>query len=140
MSSEANKALVRRLYEDVINGGKADILDDLAAPDYVEHSPFPGQRDGIAGLKDRLATLGAGLAPEYRLRHVIGEGDLVAAHWTMTGKHQGQLMGIPPTNRAVEMSGIDIYQVRDGKLAEHWHVVETLEMLQQLGVIPGPQR
>ena len=139
MSLEENKTAVRRLYEDVMNNGAVDLLEDLAAPDYIEHSPFPGQPEGIAGLKARLATIRAGLAPQYALQHLFGEGDMVAAHWTMTGKHNGALMGIPPTDRAVEISGIDIHRLRDGKLAEHWHVIETFEMLQQLGVLPVPK-
>jgi len=140
MSLEENRTAVRRLYEDVMNAERFDLLDQLAVSDYVEHSPFPGQRAGIAGLKARLTAVRTGLAAQYTLHHVFGEGDMVAAHWTMTGKHEGPLMGIPPTNRTVQMSGIDIYRLHDRKLAEHWHVVETFEMLQQLGAIPAPQR
>jgi len=139
MASQENKTAVRRLYEDVMNRGMADLLDDLAVPDYVEHNPVPGQPAGIEGLKARLAAIRGGLAPKYTLHHVIADGDAVAVRWTMTGKHLGPLMGIPATNRAVDISGIDIHRLRDGKLAEHWHVIETLEMLRQLGAIPGPQ-
>jgi len=114
-------------------------VNDLAVPDYVEHYPLPGHPEGIAGLKARVSDIAAALSPTYTLQHVIGEGDLVTAHWKMTGKHNGPFIGIPPTNRPVEIAGIDIYRLRDGKLAEHWHVVETLEMLQQLGVIPQMQ-
>jgi predicted ester cyclase len=63
----------------------------------------------------------------------------VVAYWTNTGTHQAEFMGIPPTGRTVTISGIDIHRLRDGRMAEHWHVIEELQMLQQLGVIPQPQ-
>jgi steroid delta-isomerase-like uncharacterized protein len=139
MSTEANKTLVRRYYEDVFNGGKVELLDEMAVPDYDEHSPFPGQPNGIEGLKARVAAILAAFRPTFTLHGVVGEGDTVVAYWTNTGTHQGEFMGVPPSGRPVRISGIDIHRLRDGRMAEHWHVVEELQMLQQLGVIPEPQ-
>ena len=139
MSTEANKSLVKRYYEDVLNAGNVELLDELAVPDYDEHSPFPGQPNGIEGLKARVGAIVTSLRPVFTLHQVIGEGDFVVAYWTNTGTHQGQFMGIPPSGRTVTMSGIDIHRLRDGRMAEHWHVVEELQMLQQLGVIPVPE-
>jgi steroid delta-isomerase-like uncharacterized protein len=139
MSTEANKSLVKRYYEDVLNAGNVELLDELAVPDYDEHSPFPGQPNGIEGLKARVGAIVTSLRPVFTLHRVIGEGDVVVAYWTNTGTHQGDFMGIPPSGRTVTISGIDIHRLRDGRMAEHWHVVEELQMLQQLGVVPEPQ-
>ncbi len=137
MSAESNKTIVGRLYEKVANNGKLDLLDELAVPDFEEHSPLPGQPGGIEGLKFRIASILTGFHPKYTLHRVIAEDDMVAVYWTMTGTHQGDVMGIPPTGRTVTFSGIDIHRLQDGRLAEHWHVIEALPMMQQLGVLPG---
>lgn len=133
-----NRATVRRLYEDVMNGGNIELLPELVVPDYAEHSPLPGQAAGIVGFTARLTAILNGFRPRYELHHVVAEADIVAVHWTMTGTHQAEVMGIAPTNRPVKFSGIDVHRLRDGKLAEHWHVIEALQMMQQLGVLPGP--
>jgi len=139
MSTEANKSLVRRYYEDVLNGGNVGLLDELAVPDYDEHSPFPGQPNGIEGLKARIGAILASFRPVFTLHELIAEGETVIAYWTNTGTHQGEFMGIPPSGRTVTISGVDIHRLRDGRMAEHWHVIEELQMLQQLGVIPAQQ-
>jgi steroid delta-isomerase-like uncharacterized protein len=139
MSTEANKSLVRRYYEDVLNGGNVGLLDELAVPDYDEHSPFPGQPNGIEGLKARIGAILASFRPVFTLHELIAEGETVVAYWTNTGTHQGEFMGIPPSGRTVTISGVDIHRLRDGRMAEHWHVIEELQMLQQLGVIPAQQ-
>ena len=139
MSTESNRSLVKRYYEEVFNRGDVGLIDQLAIADYDEHSPFPGQPNGIEGLKARTAGLLAAFKPVFILHEVVAEGDTVVVYWTNTGTHSGPFMGIPPTGRTVKISGVDIYRIRDGKMAEHWHVVEQLQMLQQLGVIPSPE-
>ena len=139
MSTEANKSLVRRYYEDVLNGGNVGLLDELAVPDYDEHGPFPGQPNGIEGLKARIGAILASFRPVFTLHELIADGETVVAYWTNTGTHQGEFMGIPPSGRTVTISGVDIHRLRDGRMAEHWHVIEELQMLQQLGVIPAQQ-
>jgi len=139
MSAEANKVLVKRYYDEVLNRGELGLLDQLATPDYDEHSPFPGQPNGIEGLKARVGAIIGAFSPVFTLNEVLAEGDTVVVYWTNTGTHQGEFMGIPPTGRTVTVSGVDIHRLRDGRMAEHWHVIEQLQMLQQLGVIPVPQ-
>ena len=139
MSAEANKSVVRRYYEEVLNGGDVALLDQLAVPDYDEHSPFPGQPNGVEGMKARVGGILAAFRPVFTVREVVAEGDTVVVYWTNTGTHQGDFMGIPPTGRTVTISGIDVHRLRDGRLAEHWHVIEELQMLQQLGVLPVPE-
>jgi predicted SnoaL-like aldol condensation-catalyzing enzyme len=74
MSTETNKALVRRLYDEVLNDRRTGVIDDLALADYTEHDPLPGQRDGLVGLKDRATMLLEGLASTYTVEDVIAEG------------------------------------------------------------------
>lgn len=139
MSTDSNKEVVRRYYEEVLNEARLDLLDQLAVTDYDEHSPFPGQPNGIEGLRARAGGLIGAFRPRFTLHELVAEGDTVVAYWTNTGTHSGEFMGMPPTGRTVTISGIDVHRLRDGRLAEHWHVIEELGMLQQLGVIPVPE-
>jgi len=138
MAAETDE-LVRRFYEDVLVGGDLVALDELATSDYEEHDPLPGQGDGLQGLKDRVSTLREGLDPRFTIEDVISEGDRLVVRWTNSGTHVGDFLGIPATNKSFSVAGMDIYRVSEGKLAEHWHVVDQLSMLQQLGLIPTPE-
>ncbi|MFF8280987.1 ester cyclase [Streptomyces lateritius] len=137
MSVESNKALVRRFYEEVLNGRRTEIVDELAAMDYEEHDPLPGQREGREGLKDRVTMLVEGLAPTFSMDDIIAEGDRVVVRWTNTATHSGTFLGIPPTGRSCRFAGVDIFRLDGGRLAEHWHVVDQLSMLQQLELLPS---
>jgi steroid delta-isomerase-like uncharacterized protein len=139
MSTEGNKDLVRRYYDEVLNQGKIEALDELAVPDYQENDPLPGQGTGLQGLRDRVSMFLSALNPHFAVHDMIAEGDRVVVRWTNAGRHVGEFFGMPPTDREFNIAGIDIHRLQDGKLAEHWHVVDQLTMLQQLGVIPGPE-
>jgi predicted ester cyclase len=137
--AEEDKVVARRLYEEVFGSGDLELLDDIALDEYVEHNPLPGQGRGLRGLKDRVAALRDALAPRFTIEDVIAEGDKVVVRWTNSGSHVGEFAGIPPTNKDFTIGGIDIYRVEDGKLAEHWDVVDQLSLLQQLGLLPSPE-
>jgi predicted ester cyclase len=139
MSVETYKNLVRRFYDEALNGRRVQVIDELALADYAEHDPLPGQRDGLVGLKDRASMLIEGLASTFTVHDVIAEGDRVVVRWTNAGIHSGEFLGIPPTGRSFDIAGIDIYRIENGRMAEHWHVVDQLTMLQQLGLIPAPE-
>ena len=132
------KDLAKRFYERALHAGDLSVLDEIATANYVEHDPLPGQRDGLDGLKDRVRMLRDGLAGHYTIEDVVAEDDRVVVRWTNQGTHVGELAGMPPTGKTFTIAGIDIYRVEDGKLAEHWHVVDMLSLLQQLGFIPPP--
>jgi steroid delta-isomerase-like uncharacterized protein len=135
---EENKRLARRIYEEVLNERRLDLLDELVRPDYVEHDPLPGQREGIDGIRDRYAMLIEGLDPHFTIEDVIAEHDKVVVRWTNSGTNVGDFLGAPATNRPFSTPGIDIYRVEDGKLAEHWHVVDVYVQMVQLGQLPPP--
>ncbi len=139
MSLEADVATVHRYYEDVLNGRDIETLDLLAVPDYVEHDPLPGQGDGREGLKRRVSMLIEALDPRFTIEDVVAEPGKVVVRWTHTGRHVGPFMGIPATGREFRIAGIDIHRLEGGRMAEHWHVVDQLSMLQQLGLLPAPE-
>jgi steroid delta-isomerase-like uncharacterized protein len=139
MSTEENKRTVKRYYEEALNGRNVDLIDELAVEDYVENDPFPGQGNGRGDLKARAQLILDAFQPlEFTIEDVVAEGDRVVVRWSQVGTNSGSFMGMPPTGRAYTINGIDIHVLRDGRMAEHWHVVDQLGLLQQLGAIPTP--
>jgi steroid delta-isomerase-like uncharacterized protein len=132
----AGKA-IRLRYHDAWNAGDTGALDALMTPDVVNHSKLPGQADGIEGFKQGIGMMRGGVPDLFiTIDSTVEEGDLVSTRWTGTGRQTGALMGIPPTDKHVTVTGIDICRIADGRIAEYWQELDTLSMLQQLGVIP----
>jgi steroid delta-isomerase-like uncharacterized protein len=138
MSTEANKILARRVFEEVLNERNLNLLDELATPDYIEHSPLPGQGTGIEGIRDRYTTVFNAFDFQFAIDDVIAEGDKVVLRWTQTGTHIGPILGMPRTGRSFRTTGIEIWRVENGKLAEHWDVVDIFGQFMQLGLLPEP--
>jgi steroid delta-isomerase-like uncharacterized protein len=140
MSVDANRSLTQRFYEEVWNNGNLDAVDDIMTGDFVDHAAPPGFPPGPAGAK-QVFMMYRGAFPDFRLSlgDLVAEGDKVVARWSTQGTHQGELMGIPPTGKRVEVTGIDIFRFAEGKMAEHWSEFDMLGLLQQLGVVPMPQ-
>ena len=126
-----------RLY-DLVNAGHVEQIGELVTADYIEHDPVPGQGTGREGAIDRFSIIVGALAPHFTVEDAIAAGDRVVVRWTNAGTHVGEFAGIPATGRPFTISGIDIYRVDDNLLAEHWHVVDQLSMLTQLGLLPQP--
>ena len=139
MSTDSNKALVRRLTNEVQNRGNIAAVDEIAAPTFVNHSAPPGVPADREGVK-QLTLLFRTAFPNGRMiiEDMIAEGDRVATRKTFRGTHQGAFMGLPPTGKPVEIGLIDIVRVVDGRVVEHWNAVDNLGLLQQLGLLPPP--
>ncbi len=137
MSTEDNKALVRRLYEEVFNQRKLAVVDELCTTHHVFHNP-PTTLHGREEFK-QLLSLYFTAFPDARftVEDQIVQGDKVASRYTFRGTHQGELMGIPPTGKQVTVTGITINRIAGGKSEEGWLNFDALGMLQQLGVIPA---
>ena len=134
-----NKELMARYFKEAWNEGKLDILDELIAPGYVNHNPaFPDLPNGPEGVKPIMAGFRASF-PDLRfvIEDQIEEGDRVVTRFTLRGTQTGDFMGIPPTGRRVELSGIQIERIVDGKIVEHWRISDDLGMLTQLGIVGG---
>ena len=137
--SEQNKALSKRIYEEVFNQGKLQLLDELVATNGVLNDPsVPGGKiTGRAGVRQYFETyLTAFPDLHFTINDQIAEGDKVVTRYTATGTHKGALMGIAPTGKRSTVTGITIEHYKDGKSAEVWVSGDTLGMLQQLGVVP----
>ncbi len=136
MSTEANKAIIRRFVEEVQNRGDLTVLDEIAAPDYVNHTAPPGVPADREGLK-QLTAMFRRAFPDGRMaiEDLVAEGDRVVTRKTFRGTHGGELMGIPPTGRAVAIQLIDIVRLADGKAVESWSAADDLGLLQQLGAL-----
>lgn len=136
MSAENHKAVVRRLFEEVMKGNLA-VADELIAEDYVQHSIF-GIPNGRESFKQFFLAFAAAVPDaQFVVEDVIAEGDKVVTRLTVTGTQTGTLQGIPPTGKKFTMKGIDIFRLVDGRIVEHWDAVDQLGMLQQLGAIPA---
>ena len=136
MSTEQNKMLARRLFEEVWNNKNLAVLDELVAPHFVFHNSVQ-MLYGPEGFK-QFATTYHTAFPEahFTVEDVIAEGDTVALRWSARATHKGELLGIPPTGKQVNVTGITITLISNGKSVESWGEFDALGMLQQIGVIP----
>ena len=138
MSAEENKLLLDRLFEGM-NQGDFSEFDELIGPDYVNHS-FPTPVSGPEAVKMTLGMfLNAFPDMEMTVEDIIAEGNRVASRGFFVGTHEGEFNGIPATGRRVKVDFSDIWVVNNGQLAENWAQLDIMGMMQQLGVIPGPE-
>jgi predicted ester cyclase len=121
MSTDANKALIREVFEKVIPAGDAAGLRDRMAPDWIDHDPLPGQPAGLDGAVYVVNTMhGAHPDLQFSIDDLVAEGDRVTIRWTLRGTNTGPLLGRPPTGQPVELAAIVIFRIADGKIAERW--------------------
>ena len=126
MSTEDNKALVRRFYEEVFNQRNLALVDELCTTTHMFHNP-PTTLHGREEFK-QLLSLYTRAFPDARftIEDQIAEGNMVASRYTFHGTHRGELMGIAPTGKQVTRTMIQIFHLRDGKLLEEWVEGESL--------------
>jgi steroid delta-isomerase-like uncharacterized protein len=137
MSTEQNKAITRRLFEEILNKGNLALVDELFSSNYVLQTPT-GPVHGVEGYKQFVNMyLSAFPDLQFTIEDLIADQDQAVARWTGTGTHQGSLMGIPPTGKRATVTGISINRFENGKFVEGWLDFDALGMLQQLGVIPS---
>ncbi len=143
MSTEENKAAERRFYEEVWNKHNLGTVDELVAPDVVEHNPVvPGQAPGLEGFRQMVKmSLSAFPDGQITIEDLIAEGDEVVVRWTAYNMtHRGEFAGIPATGKQLTVAGIDIYRYEGGKRVETWRQWDALGMMRQLGVVPSPRK
>ena len=138
---ERNKAVAHRVFDEILNGGRYGLFDELYSKDFVKH------------VDRRLATLAQEIEDAKGMRiassdlvmsvdAMIAEGDMVAILYTGRGTNTGPFQGMPPTGRKLEISGMTLYRFSNGRIAEEWATYNMLEILRQLGLLPEepPQR
>lgn len=136
---ETNRDVVRRIAA-AVSTGDLDALDDLVTEDYVEHNPtFPSERRGPDVIRAFVEPFRAAF-PDLRIveDEVITAGDRVVYRHRAVGTHENEFVGVPPTGAEIDVEGIAIYRMVDGRAAEKWLVFDALGLLRQLGAAPEP--
>jgi steroid delta-isomerase-like uncharacterized protein len=133
--SQANKDLAERFHMDIFVAGRLEAADEILSADFTAHPPVhPDFARGPNGVKLWANTLRSAI-PDMAISHshVTAEGDLVTVRWESSGTHNGALMGVPPSGNFVRTSGIDLFRIADGRIAELWQEWDSLGFMQQIG-------
>lgn len=139
MGRAEDKAVAARIPLEVFNQGRTDVVDEVAAPDYIEHTEIPGFPSTVEGFKQFVLVLRSAFPDfTYRIDLAVAEDDLVVQYLQATGTMRGDFLGMTATGKSATWNETHIVRIRDGRIAEHWGVIDQLSMLQQLGVIPMP--
>jgi steroid delta-isomerase-like uncharacterized protein len=136
--SEENKAVVHRWVE-AFNEGNLDAVDELVTDSYIRHDPNAPEVRGPEEEK-RLIVMYRSDFPDlhFTVEDMVAEGDKVATRIGISATHRGELLGIPPTEKQLAFTAMELYRIANGKIDEQWVNVDTLGMMQQIGAIPAP--
>lgn len=121
MTPDANKDLIRRVFEEIIPAGDPTAMRALMAPDFLDHDPLPGQPAGAAGGEYVVSTMHTA-QPDLRfaIHDLVAERDRVVIRWTLHGTNTGPMLGRPASGQPVDFAAIVIFRIADGKIAERW--------------------
>ncbi len=138
MATDQNKTLVRRFFDEMCNGRKLGIAEELFAANHVYHDPQTPTGAGPEGMKQVIATYQTAFPDaHWDVQEMIAaENDLVVTRWIGSGTDKVGLMGIPATGKSLRVEGIWMHRIAQNKIVESWVVWDTLGMLQQMGVVP----
>jgi steroid delta-isomerase-like uncharacterized protein len=139
MTRDDAKTLVSAYIDAVWNNADFTALDELTRPTFTYHLGGQPGKDKAAMRQFLMAVHAAFPDWKVHIEAIVAEGDTVAARWTGRVTHQGPFQGIPPTGREVSVSGINFYVIEEGKISREWEQMDSLGLLQQLGVIPAPK-
>jgi steroid delta-isomerase-like uncharacterized protein len=138
LTTDANKALVRRFIDEIFLERRFDAVDELLTDDFTPHT-WGKVEPGKDAMKAAIERVSNGLSDAtMTIEDVIAEGDRVAVRLTSSAVQTGEFMGLPPSGKAYTIGEIHIFRVDDGKVAEHWHQADFMGMMRQLGAQPGP--
>jgi predicted SnoaL-like aldol condensation-catalyzing enzyme len=132
ISIEENKAIVRHLFDELFNKGNPSAANDVITPDYVDHSPIPASLPGPEDLGQRTVMLRAAFVSECVFGEFLAEGDLVAFTWTLSGIHNGPLVGMAATGKYLVLAGINVERMKEGKIVEHWSQFDLAGAMRQI--------
>lgn len=132
---QANKAVVLRMVEEEFNRG-LDIADEIIHPDFFDHTNPPGMQEGIAGHRAIVGLFRASFPDMcWTVEDAVAEGDRVAVRMRLRATQTGEFFGIPASGARVEVGGVHILRIADGRLTEHWGANDDLLLMRQLGAI-----
>jgi predicted ester cyclase len=140
MSTDDNKRIVRRFYDEVMSGGNVNVLAEVMDENFVDHgealfdSPQGREtlRQGIVATEGILSNL------NVHLEDIIAEGDLVGVRGTMRCTHAGTFLGVPGTRHELSWKGIAMFRIADGKIVERWFNSDSVSIIRQLGLATAP--
>ena len=132
---KSEESLVRRYYEEMNNGRKNDLAEELFTADHLMHDPQVPTTRGPAGMVARVSAYQQAVDGHWGIEELVSAGDRVVVRYTGTGTHVGEIMGVPPTGNAIRIDAIGIHRIADGKIAESWLIWDALSFLRQLGAI-----
>ena len=137
MSVEKNKEVVRRFTEECWGRGRLDLVDELVAADAI--AGHGADARGPQAYREEISQIRNGIGDyETRVDSIVAEGNLVCVKWTTTGRHTGTLFGFVPTGKPVHIVGVDLFELRDGKIFQHWGESAMPMLLGQIGAMPTP--
>jgi len=139
MKANDNKQIAQRFMEECWNKGNLSVISDLLTANCRYHDPvFPHLTSGADNIRDHIANCRRGF-PDARITidDTIAEGNEVVHHWTITGTHKGQFLGLAPTNKKATVSGTSIFHIQNSKIAEQWSDWNLMSLMEQLGVPSG---
>lgn len=132
--SASDEAVVRRFYEEMNNDRKNELASELFTDDHRMHDPQVPTADGPQGMVDTVSVYQEAVDGHWDIQEMFSAGDRVVVRWVGSGRHVGELNGIPATGKPIQVDAITIHRMAGGRIAETWEVWDTLGMLQQLGV------
>ena len=138
MTPEDNKAFISRFVEEILNNKNLEAIAEFVVEDFIELDPLPGQQQGREGLKQVIGMMVTAFPDmHWSIHEQIAEGEKVVSRFTWNGTHQGEFFGVPATGKSVAVKGVVIDRVVAGKLQDSRILMDTMGMMQQLGVIPS---
>lgn len=139
----ANKQLVDNLkmytplWDDIVNKGEIDLINETNFDKNITLVASPENIVGIEGFKDYYKNFLTGFSNiSFTVVDAFGQGDKIVKHWNFKGTHTGNFFGIPATNKEVNVDGVTLVKMKDGKIAQEQDFMDNLEFMQQLGIIP----
>lgn len=135
-AAEQNKALMEKFYDEAVNQGKTEVIDELLADSFVEHEAIPGAAQGKQAVKDYFVMFRQAFPDlKFTVNDMVSSGNKVWTLLTITGTHSGPFMGMPATGKKIDVKCVDIVRFENGQAVEHWGVTDTGAMMQQLGML-----
>lgn len=139
-SIAANEEIARRVPEEIATQKNADTIEEVFAEDAIEHGPFGEEIQGITAMRESFQQYWEAFPDlSVTVEDAVTQGDTVAMRVTLRGTHEGEFMGIEPTNKSFEVQNMVFTRVSDGKITERWLQPDALGMFQQLGIVSLPQ-
>lgn len=131
--SSDEKSIANKFFEAFYHKSKPEtserLVDELVSEDFVDHASLPGLPPNKEGFKLGVKSVVAAFHQEYTVNHLFRDGDFFTGIWTAKVTHHGNFLGMPATNKSFEVEGITVYEIKDGKIRQHWEKFDLLKII-----------